>query len=149
MAAHGEDRYRVLARFWTKIFAVAFGLGVVSGIVLAFQFGTNWSALLGVTGNVIGPAIAYEMLTAFFLEASFLGVLLFGWSGCRPGSRVLGRDRGGGTTISAFWILADNSWMQVPAGHVVRDGISFRSTGWRSSSTSSPYRFAHMLRPPI
>jgi cytochrome d ubiquinol oxidase subunit I len=143
----GEDRYQRLARFWTKIFAVSFGMGVVSGIVLSYQFGTNWSRFSLATGNVIGPAIAYEVLTAFFLEATFLGVLLFGWNRVPPWLSALSAAIVAfGTAISAFWILSANSWMQTPAGHVMRDGIAY-PLDWLAIifNPSFPYRFAHML----
>ena len=137
----------MLARFWTKIFAVSFGMGVVSGIVLSYQFGTNWSRFSVVTGNVIGPAIGYEVLTAFFLEATFLGVLLFGWNRVPPWlSALAAAIVAFGTAISAFWILSANSWMQTPAGHEVRDGIAY-PVDWLAIifNPSFPYRLAHML----
>src|SRR5438067_12079507 len=103
----GRERYQLLARFWTKIFAVSFAMGVVSGIVLSYQFGTNWSRFSVVTGNVIGPLIGYEVLTAFFLEASFLGVMLFGWGRVPPWLPTLSAAMvAAGTLISAFWILS-------------------------------------------
>ena len=143
----GEDRYQLLARFWTKIFAVSFGMGVVSGIVLSYQFGTNWSRFSVAVGNVIGPAIGYEVLTAFFLEATFLGVLLFGWNRVPPWLSMLSAAIVAvGTAISAFWILSANSWMQTPAGHEVRDGIAY-PVDWLKIifNPSFPYRLAHML----
>jgi cytochrome bd ubiquinol oxidase subunit I len=143
----GQDRYQLLARFWTKIFAVSFGMGVVSGIVLSYQFGTNWSRFSVVTGNVIGPAIGYEVLTAFFLEATFLGVLLFGWNRVPPWLSALSAAIVAfGTAVSAFWILSANSWMQTPTGHEVRDGIAY-PVDWLKIifNPSFPYRLAHML----
>jgi len=143
----GEDRYQLLARFWTKIFAVSFAMGVVSGIVLSYQFGTNWSRFSVVTGNVIGPAIGYEVLTAFFLEATFLGVLLFGWNRVPPWLSMLSAAIVAlGTATSAFWILSANSWMQTPTGHEVRDGIAY-PVDWLAIifNPSFPYRLAHML----
>ena len=143
----GRERYQLLARFWTKIFAVSFGMGVVSGIVLSYQFGTNWSRFSVVTGNVIGPLIGYEVLTAFFLEATFLGVLLFGWNRVPPWlSTLAAAIVAVGTSISAFWILSANSWMQTPAGHEVRDGIAY-PVDWLAIvfNPSFPYRFAHMM----
>jgi len=143
----GVDRYQLLARFWTKIFAVSFGMGVVSGIVLSYQFGTNWSRFSVVVGNVIGPAIGYEVLTAFFLESTFLGVLLFGWNRVPPWLSTLSAAIVAlGTAISAFWILSANSWMQTPAGHEVRDGIAY-PVDWLKIvfNPSFPYRFAHMV----
>src|SRR5882757_780075 len=143
----GLDRYEKLMRFWTKIFAVSFAMGVVSGIVLSYQFGTNWSRFSVVTGNVIGPAIGYEVLTAFFLEATFLGVLLFGWNRVPPWFSALAAVIVAiGTSMSAFWILSANSWMQTPTGHEVRDGIAY-PLDWLAIvfNPSFPYRFAHML----
>ena len=143
----GEDRYHRLMSFWTKIFAVSFAMGVVSGIVLSYQFGTNWSRFSIVTGNVIGPAIGYEVLTAFFLEATFLGVLLFGWNRVPPWLSTLSAAIVAlGTAISAFWILSANSWMQTPTGHEVRDGIAYPVDWLRIIfNPSFPYRLAHML----
>src|SRR5947208_8404850 len=143
----GVERYQLLARFWTKIFAVSFGMGVVSGIVLSYQFGTNWSRFAVVTGNVIGPAIGYEVLTAFFLEATFLGVLLFGWNRVPPWLTTLAAAIVAfGTAISAFWILSANSWMQTPAGYELRDGIAY-PLDWLDIvfNPSFPYRLAHMV----
>ena len=143
----GQDRYQLLARFWTKIFAVSFGMGVVSGIVLSYQFGTNWSRFSVVTGNTIGPLIGYEVLTAFFLEATFLGVLLFGWNRVPPWLSALSAAIVAvGTAISAFWILSANSWMQTPTGHEIRDGIAY-PVDWFAIvfNPSFPYRLAHML----
>src|SRR5262249_25319237 len=121
--AIGREHLHRLARLWTKIFAVSFGMGVVSGIVLSYQFGTNWSRFSLVVGNVVAPLIGYEVLTAFFLEATFLGVMLFGWRRVPPWLHVLAAVIVAvGTAISAFWILSANSWMQTPTGHQVRDG---------------------------
>ena len=122
----GNDRYQHLMRFWTKIFAVSFAMGVVSGIVLSYQFGTNWSRFSVATGNVLGPLIGYEVLAAFFLEATFLGILLFGFNRVPPWLYVLSAAVVAiGTAISAFWILSANSWMQTPTGHEMRDGIAY------------------------
>src|SRR3972149_501844 len=143
----GHDHYHLLGRFWTKIFAVSFAMGVVSGIVLSYQFGTNWSRFSVVTGNVLGPLLGYEVLTAFFLEATFLGVLLFGFNKVPPWLYVLSAVVVAiGTAISAFWILAANSWMQTPAGFEIKDGVAF-PTDWIAVifNPSFPYRFAHML----
>ena len=143
----GKDRFQLLMRFWTKIFAVSFAMGVVSGIVLSYQFGTNWSRFSVVTGNVLGPLIGYEVLTAFFLEATFLGVLLFGFKRVPPWLYVLSAVVvATGTAISAFWILAANSWMQTPTGHEMRNGVAF-PLDWLAIifNPSFPYRFAHML----
>ena len=142
----GEHLHR-LARFWTKIFAISFGMGVVSGIVLSYQFGTNWSRFSVVVGNVIAPLIGYEVLTAFFLEATFLGVMLFGWKRVPPWLHVFAAVAvAGGTAMSAFWILSANSWMQTPAGHEVRDGIAF-PVDWFAVifNPSFFYRLPHML----
>lgn len=143
----GEDRFQLLMRFWVKIFAVSFAMGVVSGIVLSYQFGTNWSRFSVVTGNVLGPLLGYEVLTAFFLEATFLGVLLFGFDRVPPWVYVLSAAVVAlGTAMSAFWILAANSWMQTPSGHEIRNGVAFPVDWWHVIfNPSFPYRFAHML----
>ena len=118
-----DDVYRRLSAFWIKIFAVSFGMGVVSGIVMPFQFGTNWSRFIDATSNVVGGLMAYEVLTAFFLEAAFLGVLLFGRKLVPQWAHVLSAVLVAlGTLLSSFWILAANSWMQTPRGHEVVDG---------------------------
>src|SRR5215831_18314801 len=143
----GNDRYQHLMQFWTRIFAVSFAMGVVSGIVLSYQFGTNWSRFSVVVGNVVGPLIGYEVLTAFFLESTFLGVMLFGWRRVPPGLHVLSAVLVAlGTLLSAFWILAANSWMQVPAGHAIRDGIAYPED-WLAIvfSPTFPLRFLHMV----
>src|SRR5205807_4624326 len=122
----GAERYRDLARFWTRIFAVSFAMGVVSGIVLSYEFGSNWSRFSLTVGNVVAPLIGYEVLTAFFLESTFLGVMLFGWRRVPPGLHVASAILvAAGTLLSAFWIIAANSSMQYPAGQVVRDGIAY------------------------
>ena len=143
----GEVRYRELARFWTRIFAVSFAMGVVSGIVLSYQFGTNWSEFSRVVGNVVGPLIGYEVLTAFFLEATFLGILLFGWNRVPPGLHVTAAVLVAvGTLFSAFWILSANSWMQYPTGHYVENGVAYPAD-WLAVifSPTFPMRFAHMV----
>jgi cytochrome bd ubiquinol oxidase subunit I len=143
----GKKHYRELARFWTKIFAAAFAMGVVSGIVLSYQFGTNWSRYSTVLGNIVGPMIGYEVEAAFFLEATFLGVLLFGWDRMPPWLHTLAALAvAGGTLLSAFWILSANSWMQTPAGYEMRDGIAF-PIDWLTIvfNPSFPYRLAHMV----
>ena len=143
----GTERYHLLARFWTKIFAVSFAMGVVSGIVLSYQFGTNWSRFSVVVGNVIGPLIGYEVLVAFFLEATFLGVMLFGWNRVPPWLHVLSSLAVAfGTAMSAFWILSANSWMQTPAGYEIKNGIAL-PLDWITIifNPSFPYRFAHMV----
>lgn len=143
----GEPRYRALYRFWVKIFAVAFGMGVVSGIVLSYQIGTNWSAFSIATGNVLGPLLSYEVLTAFFLEAGFLGIMLFGWDRVSPkvhfASTVMVAV---GTLISTFWIISANSWMHTPQGHELRDGVFYAKDWWAIVfNPSFPYRLAHMV----
>ena len=143
----GEEKFHRLARFWTKIFAVSFAMGVVSGIVLSYQFGTNWSRFSEFSGNVIGPLIGYEVLTAFYLEATFLGILLFGWNRFPHWLVTLAAGLVAiGTATSAFWILAANSWMHTPTGHEIRDGIAFPVSWWGIIfNPSFPYRLAHML----
>ena len=143
----GQEHFHRLARFWTRIFAVSFAMGVVSGIPLSYQFGTNWSRFSQAVGNVIGPLIGYEVLTAFFLEATFLGVMLFGWKRVPPWVHVTSALLVAfGTTVSGFWILAANSWMQTPAGHVIREGIAYPVDWWAIVfNPSFPYRFAHMM----
>ena len=144
----GNSLYEEIYRLWVKIFAVAFGMGVVSGVVLSYQFGTNWSQFSDRVGNVLGPLLGYEVLTAFFLEASFLGIMLFGWN--RVGRKMHFAATvivAVGTLISAFWILSANSWMQTPQGHRIgADGL-FYPTNWMDVifNPSFPYRFAHMI----
>jgi cytochrome d ubiquinol oxidase subunit I len=143
----GEDRFHRLARFWTKIFAVSFAMGVVSGIVLSYEFGTNWSGFSRIVGNVTGPLLGYEVLTAFFLEASFLGIMLFGWNRVSPNLHVASAVLVAiGTSISAFWILAANSWMHTPAGHAMENGVAI-PVSWLEIifNPSFPYRFSHMF----
>lgn len=143
----GEQHYHTLARFWTKIFAVSFAMGVVSGIVLSYQIGTNWSRFSEVVGNTIGPLLGYEVLTAFFLEASFLGVMLFGWNRVPPWLHTLSSIIVAlGTAMSGFWILAANSWMHTPDGFEMRGGIAY-PVDWSDIifNPSFPYRFAHMM----
>src|SRR6266567_6621633 len=116
--ATGRDVYFRLSSFWTRIFATSFGVGVVSGIVMPFQFGTNWSRFADATANVLSPLFAYEGLTAFFLEAAFLGVLLFGRKLVPPWAHFFAALMVSlGTLFSVFWILATNSWMQTPTGY--------------------------------
>jgi cytochrome bd ubiquinol oxidase subunit I len=143
----GKGHYRELARFWTKIFAAAFAMGVVSGLVLTYQFGTNWSRFSAVLGNVVGPMIGYEVEVAFFLEATFLGVLLFGWDRMPPWLHTLSAVAVAvGTLMSAFWILSANSWMQTPVGFEMRDGVAY-PLDWLEIvfNPSFPYRLAHMV----
>lgn len=143
----GGDHYQRLARFWTKIFAVSFAMGVVSGIPMSYEFGSNWSRFSEVAGNVIGPMIGYEVLTAFFLEATFLGVLLFGWKRTPPWLQATAAVLIAiGTAMSAFWILSANSWMQTPAGFEMKNGIAYPVDWWTIIfNPSFPYRLAHML----
>jgi cytochrome d ubiquinol oxidase subunit I len=134
-------------RFWTKVFALSFALGVVSGITMSFQFGTNWPGYMEHVGNIAGPLLGYEVLTAFFLEASFLGIMLFGHGRVSERLHLIATFLVAfGTTVSAFWILCLDSWMQTPVGHEVRDGV-FHVTSWSEILTnpSFPYRFTHML----
>lgn len=134
-------------RFWTKVFALTFALGVVSGIVMSFQFGTNWPGFMERAGNVAGPLLGYEVLTAFFLEATFLGIMLFGHGRVSERVHLLATFLVAfGTTMSAFWILALNSWMQTPAGVELRGG-EFFVTSWLEVifNPSFPYRLVHVL----
>ena len=143
----GRERYRTIALFWTRIFAVSFGMGVVSGVVLSYQLGTNWSRFSAATGNIIGPLAGYEVLSAFFLEASFLAILLFGGRRVPRWLHVLSAVVVAiGTAMSAFWILSANSWMHTPAGHEMRDGVAYPLDWWKVIfNPSFPYRLAHML----
>jgi cytochrome d ubiquinol oxidase subunit I len=146
-ARTGESAWLETYRLWVKVFALTFAMGVVTGIVMSFQFGTNWPGFMLKVGNVAGPLLAFEVLTAFFLEATFLGVMLFGMNRV-PGwvhltSTVLVAV---GTSLSAFWILALNSWMQTPVGHTVADG-QIIAGDWLQVlfNPSFPYRFTHMM----
>jgi cytochrome d ubiquinol oxidase subunit I len=133
--------------FWVKIFALTFALGVVSGITMSFQFGTNWPGLTEITGNISGPLLGYEVLSAFFLEASFLGIMLFGKDKVSNRTHLIATALVAiGTSLSAFWILSLNSWMQTPAGFEIREGIFFAKS-WLEIifNPSFPYRFAHMF----
>jgi cytochrome d ubiquinol oxidase subunit I len=144
----GKAIYMDIALHWTKIFAVSFGMGVVSGVVLSYEFGTNWSELSRRGGNVIGPLMSYEVLTAFFLEAGFLGIMLFGWKRVPKAVHFFATCMVAlGTAISAFWILSANSWMQTPAGFRVDDqGVLHVADWWQVIfNPSFPYRFAHMV----
>ncbi len=138
--------YRDLYHFWSKIFAVNFAMGVVSGLVMAYQFGTNWSYFSSFAGSITGPLLAYEVLTAFFLEAGFLGVMLFGWNRVGPGLHFFATLMVAlGTLISATWILASNSWMQTPQGHEIINGIVVPVDWFKVIfNPSFPYRLAHM-----
>ena len=143
----GKAAYMSLYKFWLKIFAVSFGMGVVSGIVMSFQFGSNWSGFSEATGNVLGPVIGYEVLTAFFLEATFLGIMLFGAKRVGKGLHFFATCMVAfGTLLSAFWILSANSWMNTPAGFRVEDGIFFAEDWFKILfNPSFPYRFIHMV----
>ncbi|MFD2179032.1 cytochrome ubiquinol oxidase subunit I [Veronia pacifica] len=143
-----DHKYLELSKYWTKIFAVAFGMGVVSGIVMSYQFGTNWGVFSDKTGPVLGPLMGYEVLTAFFLEAGFLGIMLFGRS--RVGEKLhffAVAVVAGGTLLSATWILAVNSWMQTPAGFEIDEMGRFIVTDWFEVvfNPSFPYRLVHMV----
>ena len=144
----GKDVYKDVYKFWIKIFAVAFGIGVVTGVVMAYQFGTNWSAFSHKVGNVIGPLLAYEVLTAFFLEATFLGVMLFGWGRVSKRMHFTASCMVAfGTLVSSFWILSANSWMQTPQGFEIgADGV-LNPTSWMEIifNPSFPYRLVHMV----
>ena len=143
----GREVYLRVSIFWTRIFSIAFGMGVVTGIVMPFQFGTNWSSFADATANVLSPLFAYEGLTAFFLEAAFLGVLLFGRKLVPPWAHFIAALMVAlGTLFSSFWILAANSWMQTPAGYELVDGL-FHPTDWMAVifNPSFPYRLAHTV----
>lgn len=142
----GSKVWARLSQFWIKIFAVVFGMGVVSGLVMAFQFGTNWSEFSYRTSNFLGPVLSYEVVTAFFLEAAFLGVLLFGRNKVPPGLHLFSAVMVAvGTFISSFWILSANSWMHTPAGFEMREGMVHVTSWWQAIfNPSFPYRFAHM-----
>ena len=149
---HGSDRGAAQGwldayRFWTKVFALTFALGVVSGITMSFQFGTNWPGFMQKVGNIAGPLLGYEVLTAFFLEAGFLGVMLFGHGKVSERVHLMATAFVAfGTTLSAFWILALNSWMQTPAGHEIVDGV-YHVKSWVEVifNPSFPYRLTHMV----
>ncbi|HVL76174.1 MAG TPA: cytochrome ubiquinol oxidase subunit I [Noviherbaspirillum sp.] len=143
----GDVRWSQAYQFWVKIFALTFALGVVSGITMSFQFGTNWPGFMETVGNIAGPLLAYEVLTAFFLEATFLGIMLFGAQ--RVSNRVHTLATflvAAGTTMSAFWIIVLNSWMHTPAGFEMIDGQA-HATDWLAIifNPSMPYRLTHML----
>ncbi|NRG16313.1 cytochrome ubiquinol oxidase subunit I [Rhizobiales bacterium] len=144
----GRPVYLKLFRYWLKIFAVAFGMGVVSGIVMTYQFGTNWSVFSDKTGPVLGPVIGYEVLTAFFLEAGFLGIMLFGMNKVGPRLHFSATALVAfGTALSGFWILSANSWMHTPAGYSINEAGQFVPEDWFKIvfNPSFPYRFVHMM----
>ncbi len=145
--ATGAQKWMDAYLFWVKVFALSFAMGVVSGITMSFQFGTNWPGFMETVGNIAGPLLAYEVMTAFFLEAVFLGIMLFGarkvpsWLHTTATFLVAF-----GTTMSAFWILVLNSWMHTPAGFEMRDGVAYATDWWAIIfNPSMPYRLAHML----
>jgi cytochrome d ubiquinol oxidase subunit I len=143
----GDEKWLSAYFFWVKVFALSFAMGVVSGVTMSFQFGTNWPGYMNTVGNIAGPLLAYEVLTAFFLEASFLGIMLFGRK--RVGERMHTLATvlvAAGTTASAFWILALNSWMQTPAGFEMIDGQAHATDWWAILfNPSFPYRLVHVL----
>ncbi|ELY5816184.1 cytochrome ubiquinol oxidase subunit I [Cronobacter turicensis] len=141
-----KETYRDLYHFWSKVFAVNFGMGVVSGLVMAYQFGTNWSGFSQFAGSITGPLLTYEVLTAFFLEAGFLGVMLFGWNRVGPGLHFFATSMVAlGTLISTFWILASNSWMHTPQGYLIQNGIVVPQDWFKIVfNPSFPWRLVHM-----
>ncbi len=143
----GHPVWMRIYRFWVRVFALTFALGVVSGVTMSFQFGTNWPGFMEKAGNVAGPLLGYEVLTAFFLEATFLGIMLFGIRRVPNWLHTLATFVvAAGTTLSAFWILSLNSWMHTPQGYEVIDGVIY-AKDWSAIifNPSFPYRFAHML----
>lgn len=143
----GNEVWMRAYRFWVKVFALSFALGVVSGITMSFQFGTNWPGYMETVGNIAGPLLGYEVLTAFFLEATFLGIMLFGIDRVSNRIHTLATFLVAfGTSMSAFWIIALNSWMQTPVGFEMRDGKAFPLDWWEIIfNPSMPYRLSHML----
>ncbi|WP_341791803.1 cytochrome ubiquinol oxidase subunit I [Rickettsia endosymbiont of Gonocerus acuteangulatus] len=144
----GKTVYQEIYKFWVKIFAVTFGMGVVSGVVMSYQFGTNWSNFSDKVGNVLGPLLGFEVFTAFFLESSFLGIMLFGFNKVSKKVHFISTLIVAiGTVISAFWILSAISWMHTPTGFEVRDDGLFYPLNWLEIifNPSFPYRFLHML----
>jgi len=143
-----DETYLTLFNYWKKIFAVVFGMGVVSGIVMSYQFGTNWSAFSDKTGAILGPLLAYEVLSAFFLEAGFLGIMLFGRERVGPNLHMFATAMVAvGTLMSAIWILSANSWMQTPAGYSINEAGQFVPEDWWRIvfNPSFPYRLVHMV----
>jgi cytochrome d ubiquinol oxidase subunit I len=146
-ARTGLQKWMDAYMFWVKVFALSFALGIVSGITMSFQFGTNWPGFMEAVGNVAGPLLAYEVMTAFFLEAVFLGIMLFGARKVAPWLHITATFLVAfGTTMSAFWILVLNSWMHTPQGYELRDGV-VHATDWFAIvfNPSLPYRFGHMM----
>lgn len=147
LSATGDQKWADAYRLWVKVFALSFAMGVVSGITMSFQFGTNWPGFMESVGNIAGPLLAYEVMTAFFLEAVFLGIMLFGMSRVPGWLHTLSTFLVAfGTTMSAFWILVLNSWMHTPDGYEIRDGVVY-ATNWFDIifNPSMPYRLVHML----
>ena len=146
-ARSGDPAWLATYKLWTKVFALSFAMGVVSGITMSFQFGTNWPGFMQKVGNIAGPLLAYEVLTAFFLEATFLGIMLFGMNRVPGWVHIFASAMVAiGTTLSAFWILALNSWMQTPAGQVMQGGQMIAGDWWQVLfNPSFPWRFIHML----
>src|SRR3954469_10809535 len=143
----GKQSWEEAYYLWTKVFALSFALGVVSGVTMSFQFGTNWPGYMEKAGNIAGPLLGYEVLTAFFLEATFLGVMLFGRGRVSDRVHMIATLMvAAGTTLSAFWILSLNSWMQTPSGYEIIDG-KFHATSWLEVifNPSFPYRLVHKL----
>jgi len=146
-ARTGDAAWLAIYSLWTKVFAITFVMGVVTGITMSFQFGTNWPGYMQKVGNIAGPLLAFEVLFAFFLEATFLGVMLFGGQRVPPRLHAVAATLvAAGTTLSAFWILALNSWMQTPAGHILDGGKIIAGDWWQVIfNPSFPYRLTHML----
>lgn len=143
----GNEAWMDAYKLWVKVFALSFAMGVVSGITMSFQFGTNWPGFMERVGNIAGPLLAYEVLTAFFLEAVFLGIMLFGFRRVPGWVHTLATFLvAAGTTLSAFWIIVLNSWMHTPVGYEIRDGVA-HATNWGAIifNPSMPYRLMHML----
>jgi cytochrome d ubiquinol oxidase subunit I len=144
----GREWFKTLYLFWVKIFAISFGMGVVTGVVMSYEFGTNWSVFARAAAPVLGPLLAFEVLTAFFLESSFLGVMLFGWKRVGPGLHFTATCLVAfGTLVSAFWIISANSWMQDPAGFTIGADGRLLASDWQRVifSPSFPDRLAHMV----
>ncbi|MGZ0707759.1 cytochrome ubiquinol oxidase subunit I [Coraliomargarita sp. W4R53] len=142
-----DPKWMELYFYFTKVFALTFSIGVVTGVTMSFQFGTNWPGYMNTVGNIAGPLLAYEVLTAFFLEATFLGIMLYGFRRVPGWFHTMATFLvAGGTTLSAFWILALDSWMQTPAGFVMIDGVAHAESWWQIvMNPSMPYRLTHTL----
>ena len=142
-----DEVWMRIYRFWVKLFALTFALGVVTGITMSFQFGTNWPGFMETVGNIAGPLLGYEVLTAFFMEATFLGIMLFGSQRVPVWLHTLSTLLVAlGTTLSAFWIIALNSWMHTPTGFFMENGVAMPADWWAIIfNPSMPYRLAHML----